>query len=224
MIKDLIKNKKLFKYIFKFQKPILLKEIFQMLIIAILLVVFIFHLLFLGFAIKAIFFDDCSSGGMEFSSRLKKAMSGANQVVAIQKSLGEPVSYSSIEEYANMMAKRFNLVDLKYLQTEKFPYSEYTKKEIRERVLEDYINKPILTLPDGTVFMFEKFGNNCKTVDIYDIENNDCLLVVDLNERQKPNQITGIEVNRSAKDRYYLIIDGNKDVVILPEIYRSYVF
>ena len=38
--------------------------------------------------------------------------------------------------------------------------------------------------------MFKKFGNFCKTVDIDNVENSDCILVMDFNGESKPNEIT----------------------------------
>lgn len=223
LFSELYKNKKLFKYLFKIQKPILIKEVFQLFIIIILLGILFLHIVVVGIYSKDIFsckrpicgYGDCSRD-------LKIAMSSLNQALTYEKSLGSKISYNSVQEYANVFAKRLNLIDVKYLNTDKFPYSEYTKNDRIKGNLSDFVPNPIIIDSRGYLYTFKKFQNSCNVVNIDNVNSSDCVMVVDLNYLSMPNEYTRSQ--RKFKDRYFLIINGNNDTVILPKMYYWFIF
>lgn len=219
-LKNILKNKKLFKYVFKKSKPLLLKEIFQILLIVILSVILLLQLSFVcSFFGKIFSCDNAPTCGYECPVGFKQASSRLNIALTLEKQLVGSISYNSVQDYATVFTKRFNLSDLKYLKTDVYDYTEYSKSEIRKANLQDFVGKPII-IDVNTMYMFKKFQNQCKTVDIENIENNDCIMVIDANRFRKPNKIT-VDA-RKPKDRYFLIINGNNDTVISPKMYHSY--
>lgn len=213
IFRNILKNKKISAKI----------SIPQVAIISVLSVIFMLGLFFIGIVIKQAFSNSKPMcGNFSCSSLILRAISSVNQALTTEKQLGNTISYNSVQDYATIFAKNLILVDLKYLETEKYKYSEYNQKEIEGNVMRDFVGNPIIIDKYGFIYMFKKFENYCKTVDIENIENNDCIMVVDINGNKQPNELifSDFEVANETKDRYFLIIDGNNDTVIHPKMYH----
>lgn len=212
------------KYIFKVSKNNKAKDISQILIIIFLSIISIglFTYCFKTTTYKC---PPGPCGGIECRHQFIRVVSSLNQAVTLEKKLEGHVSYDSAKDFANVLLKRFSISDTWYIKNNsKFPYKNFSDKEIKKNNLEEYVNKPIILCTDDIAFLIAKFEPGCKKVDRAVLENSSCLIDADFNGlKYEPNTKENFNLRRPiSNDRYTFIIDGNKDVVLFPEIYKSF--
>lgn len=223
-LKKLNKNKEMFKDLFKFQKPILVKYIFQILLILIFSLLLIFQTAFLGLLAFSMIKDNCGLHVSDIRASYKISFVMLNHVLNLEKKLSGNVSYENANEFGKIIANRRPIVgfynitdaDVKIKDREK----SFTNREIKKYNLSEYKNMPVIDV--GETIMISKFEPGCKTVDLDNPENSSCIIDVDVNGfKEKPNKKDGFDSKHITNtDRYSFIIDGNEDKVKYPSMYE----
>ena len=176
---------------------------------------------------------------------VKKSLFIMNEIITHEKQFDDGINYDNIENILKVFLKRMPVLQVKYLKMEPYkialrtygknpqsdtfetretPYSEYSKKEIRDYNLSEYKGKPIITTTDGIMYMFYKFEKGCKTVDLDTPKNSSCLVDVDINGIKKPNNKKFNTKKPFRTDRYTFIIDGNNNTVLPAKIYHDMIY
>ena len=150
----------------------------------------------------------CSSSDYYSDSDYKNAISGLNLVIFTDyKSGASKISeINTVDELAQIFVRGHNLI-----RTNNISNSNYDKGIISEKELKVYQNFPCFETSDKKFFAITKFEAGCKNVDMKNPENSSCIIEVDLNGKDKPNQMSE---EKNFKDRHQLIIDGNNNKVL----------
>lgn len=114
--------------------------------------------------------------------------------------------YSSAQKLAKLINSQLPIMESYYLESQYNPYNEFAKTEIYQFNLNDFVNKPTLVTYDGILMSVIKFKEGCKYTNKTFIGKSDCLIEVDINHYNKPNQI--------GQDRTLLAIDGKRNKII----------
>ena len=78
----------------------------------------------------------------------------------------------------------------------------------------DFVNKPTLVTYDGVLMSIIKFNEGCEYINKRNIAKSDCIIEVDTNHYEKPNQI--------GQDRVLMAIDGNtNEIVTDPSFFKN---
>ena len=72
--------------------------------------------------------------------------------------------------------------------------------------LKDFKDKPTLVNYEGVLMSIIKFKNGCKYTNSQFIGKSDCIIEVDLNHYEAPNQI--------GQDRVLFAIDGKNNTIV----------
>lgn len=211
----------------KFFKIQSIKDVWQIFIILVLcfLNLIIIRSFLQGFFPNIFPKKPCSGCGFaECRTGYKKSLSYLNQAVELNYHLDNNVPLDNANDFALMLSKRLMIIDTRNIKgNEKYPEKDLTKQEIKKYNIAQYQGKPIIKTADAMNFVITKFKQGCKNIDETNIENCDCVIDVD---------ISGFEINKNelTKDckkprdiiRYY--IDGNKNKILVPDIYKPCVF
>ena len=91
---------------------------------------------------------------------------------------------------------------------------QLSKYEILQYKLDDFVNKPTLVTYDGVLMSIIKFNEGCEYINKRNIAKSDCIIEVDTNHYEKPNQI--------GQDRVLIAIDGNtNEIVTDPSFFKN---
>ena len=113
-------------------------------------------------------------------------------------------SYSSAEKVAKFINNQLPIMDAYYLHTQNHSYNEFSRYEIYQHKLDDFVNKPTLATYDGILMSIIKFKEGCNYINKTFIGKSDCL--IEVNHFEKPNQI--------GADRTLFAIDGKNNRII----------
>lgn len=115
-------------------------------------------------------------------------------------------TYSNANDMALSLNYRLPIKQMYYVATkyeEPMPFSNY---EIINYRLNDFKNKPTLVNYEGVMMSIIKFQNNCKYTNSQYIGKSDCIIEIDVNHYEEPNQI--------GQDRVLFAIDGKNNTVV----------
>ena len=190
----------MFKYLFKITETNPIKSIVQITLIIVLFIALASLILIIAIPINREYSHSHYCGNTR--TDYKRAINWANMVLEREAALNEKVDYNSEQELAKifidgMKAEKVYNVDIGYLKPKK------------QGLPKEYAEMPAWETPDYKLFVIRKFEKGCKTVnnDNYnDIEQSSCIIEVDVNASHSPNRL--------QKDRFKLIVDGNRNHVL----------
>lgn len=153
---------------------------------------------------------------------LKKSYIGLNQSINYIYSTQGKIDYSSVENFTKQLLFTINVKETKYIKNSNTDSLEFSKYQLFKYKLGKVENKPIIVDLENKMYVIDKIEQNCKVIDLDNIENSSCLIIVDTNGyEKKPNNIK-YQVGKVDKtDRYYFIVDGNKNKIVIPNLYKS---
>lgn len=115
-------------------------------------------------------------------------------------------TYSSAEKVAKFINSKLPVKDLLYVKTTDNIYKEFLASDIYKFNLNDFVNNPTLVTYDKILMSIIKFKDGCKYVNKAFLGTSDCLIEIDVNHFDKPNQI--------GQDRTLFAIDGKNNRII----------
>ena len=116
-------------------------------------------------------------------------------------------TYSSDEKIAKFINSKLPAKDLLYVKTNNSIYKEFLEKDIMEFNLHDFVNHPTIVTYDKILMSIVKFKEGCKYVNKAFLGTSDCIIEIDVNYFDRPNQI--------GQDRTLFAIDGNNNKIII---------
>lgn len=114
-------------------------------------------------------------------------------------------TYSSANDLALSLDFRLPVKNIYYVGSNEEEPMRFESYEILKYNLKEFTNKPTLVTYDGTLMSIIKFKEGCKYINTKYIGKSDCILEVDVNHFEEPNQI--------GKDRVLFAIDGINNTV-----------
>ena len=136
----------------------------------------------------------------------KNTTTELNMALSLEFSTYKDCSYSSAEKLAKFIYTQLPIMDTFYLKTRYTTNNEFSKNEIYQFNLKDFVDKPTLLTYDGILMSIIKFKEGCNYVNKAFLGKSDCLIEVDANNYNKPNQI--------GQDRTLFAIDGKNNKII----------
>ena len=109
-------------------------------------------------------------------------------------------TYSTAEDLALSLNYRLPIKTVYYTKTKDSEPIAFSSYEILKYRLNEFQNRPTLISYDRTLMSIIKFKEGCKYVNSKFIGKSDCIIEVDVNHYEEPNQI--------GKDRVLFAIDG----------------
>lgn len=150
--------------------------------------------------------NNYNSSFNEFSYDYKKSLSLLNQAVTMSQALdGKNANTctgcnSNKQALADFFIQRFNVIDS----------SNPLYRQMYEGLAGDrLLNNPHFLIKDGMLFIIEKAQGRCGDVNTTDPNQANCVIIVDINGQQPPNQLsTGNTKNQDYRvnDRLRLIV------------------
>lgn len=151
-------------------------------------------------------FNNNNASSNEFNHDLIRCFSLLNQAVTMSKALdGKNANTctgcdSNKQALADFFIQRFNVYDISN------PYY----KQMRDGLAGDrLLNNPHFLTKDGKLYIIEKAQGRCGDIDTIDPNQANCVIVIDINGQQGPNQFsTGTNRNQDYRvnDRLRLIV------------------
>jgi len=135
----------------------------------------------------------------------KKAMADLNETLTLEFNIYGEDTYTTAEDLAISLDNHLPVKNIYYLETETEEPLEFSKYEIMKFNLKDFENHPTLVNYDGTLMSIIKFQNSCKYINTRYLGKSDCIIEVDINNFQEPNQI--------GTDRALFAIDGENNKI-----------
>lgn len=115
-------------------------------------------------------------------------------------------TYTSARKVARFIESQLPIKSSYYISSEYEETEQLSKYEILQYKLNDFVDKPTLVTYDGILLSIIKFNKGCEYVNKRNIAKSDCIIEVDTNHYEKPNQI--------GQDRVLMAIDGKNNTVI----------
>ena len=136
----------------------------------------------------------------------KETTTELNMALSLEFSTYKGGTYTSAQKIAAFLNKQLPIMKHYYLKNRRGGYYKFSDDEISRYKLQDFVNKPTLVTYDGLLMSMIKFKEGCKYVNKAFIGNSDCLIEIDVNYFDKPNQI--------GQDRTLFAINGNNNTII----------
>lgn len=133
------------------------------------------------------------------------SVSDLNDALNLEFSVYGKDTYSSDKDLALSLDFRLPVKNLYYVATRDEETMQFQSYEILKYRLKEFQNKPTLITYDGILMSIIKFKEGCKYVNTKYIGKSDCIIEVDVNNFDEPNQI--------GKDRVLFAIDGLNNTV-----------
>ena len=115
-------------------------------------------------------------------------------------------TYSNANDMALSLNYRLPIKQMYYVTTRNEDPMTFSNYEILNYRLNDFKNNPTLVNYEGVMMSIIKFQNNCKYTNSQYIGKSDCIIEVDINHYEPPNQI--------GQDRILFAIDGKNNTVV----------
>lgn len=115
-------------------------------------------------------------------------------------------TYSSANDLALSLNYRLPIKQMYYVSTRNLDPEVFSPYEIMNYKLKDFKDKPTLVNYEGVLMSIIKFKNGCKYTNSQFIGKSDCIIEVDLNHYEAPNQI--------GQDRVLFAIDGKNNTIV----------
>ena len=115
-------------------------------------------------------------------------------------------TYSSAEKVAKFINTKLPVKDLLYVKTPNDIYKEFLASDIYKFNLNDFVNHPTLVTYDKILMSIIKFKDGCQYVNKAFLGTSDCIIEIDVNHFDKPNQI--------GQDRTLFAIDGKNNRIV----------
>ena len=135
----------------------------------------------------------------------KKAMADLNETLTLEFNIYGDETYTTAEDLALSLDKCLPIKSIYYLKTDEEEPQEFSPYEIIQFRLKDFENHPTLINYDGTLMSVIKLQNGCKYVNTKYLGKSDCIIEVDVNNFNEPNQI--------GTDRVLFAIDGKSNKI-----------
>lgn len=123
-----------------------------------------------------------------------------NDALNLEFSVYGKDTYSSADDLALSLNFRLPVKSLYYIGDKLEDTMQFESYEILKYKLKEFQNHPTLVTYDGIMMSIIKFKQGCKYVNTKYIGKSDCIIEVDVNHFDEPNQI--------GKDRVLFAIDG----------------
>lgn len=144
----------------------------------------------------------------------KNTIEELNFALTLEFSTYKGGSYSSARKIARFIKSQLPIKSSYYISSEYEEEEQFSKYEILQYKLDDFLNKPTLVTYDGVLMSIIKFNEGCEYTNKRNIAKSDCIIEVDTNHYEKPNQI--------GQDRVLMAIDGiNNTVITDSNFYRN---
>ena len=114
--------------------------------------------------------------------------------------------YTSADRIAGFINSRLPAKSMLYVKTTNGLYKEFIERDIMKFKLHDFVNNPTIVTYDRLILSIIKFKNGCQYSNKAFIGTSDCLIEVDVNHFDSPNQI--------GQDRTLFAIDGKNNRII----------
>lgn len=115
-------------------------------------------------------------------------------------------TYSSAQKIASFIENQLPIKSSYYFSSSYGDFDEISKYEILKYKLDDFVGKPTLVTYDGILISIIKFNKGCEYTNKRNIAKSDCIIEVDVNHYEEPNQI--------GQDRVLMAINGNTNEII----------
>ena len=129
-----------------------------------------------------------------------------NMALSLEFSTYKGGTYTSAQKIAKFLNNQLPIMKHYYLKNKRGGFNNFSNQEIYKYKLQDFVNKPTLVTYDGLLMSIIKFKEGCKYVNKAFIGQSDCLIEIDVNYFDKPNQI--------GQDRTLFAINGNNNTII----------
>ena len=159
----------------------------------------------------AIYFK-CITGVSEYkASQLDKdnystTIAEIKDALALEFKIYGKETYSNANDMALSLNYRLPIKQMYYVTTRNEDPITFSNYEILNYRLNDFKNNPTLVNYEGVMMSIIKFQNNCKYTNSQYIGKSDCIIEVDVNHYEPPNQI--------GQDRILFAIDGKNNTVV----------
>lgn len=167
----------------------------------IVIAIFIFALMFLK-VVKQ--FNSYKASELEKDNYVI-TVADLNDALNLEFSVYGKDTYSSADDLALSLNFRLPVKNLYYIGDKIEDTMQFESYEILKYKLKEFQNKPTLVTYDGILMSIIKFKQGCKYVNTKYIGKSDCIIEVDVNHFDEPNQI--------GKDRVLFAIDGLNNIV-----------
>lgn len=137
-------------------------------------------------------------------SNYQETVANLNDALSLEFSTYGEETYSTAEDIARSLYKQLPIKKMYYVGTE-YEMNILSRAEIIKYKLEDFQNKPTLISYDGMLLSLIKFQNGCSYVNTKQLGKSDCIIEVDVNHYEEPNQI--------GKDRVLMAIDATTNTI-----------
>lgn len=115
-------------------------------------------------------------------------------------------TYSNANDMALSLNYRLPIKQMYYTSTRYEDPETFSNYEILNYRLHDFKGNPTLVNYEGVMMSIIKFQNSCNYVNKQFIGKSDCIIEVDLNHYEAPNQI--------GQDRVLFAIDGKNNTIV----------
>ena len=144
----------------------------------------------------------------------KNTVEELNFALSLEFSTYRNGTYTSAKKVARFIESQLPIKNSYYMSSEYEEAEQLSKYEILQYKLDDFVNKPTLVTYDGVLMSIIKFNEGCEYINKRNIAKSDCIIEVDTNHYEKPNQI--------GQDRVLMAIDGNtNEIVTDPSFFKN---
>ncbi len=144
----------------------------------------------------------------------KHAVEDLNSSLSLELKAHKFGAFQTAEDIALFINKQLPIKSMYYIGSSYHHMNKFSKYEIMKYKLADFEYKPTVISYDGMLMSVIKFAEGCTYVSKRNIARSDCLIEVDINHYEEPNQI--------GQDRTLFAIDGlNKKVIADPEFFKK---
>ena len=144
----------------------------------------------------------------------KNTVEELNYALTLEFSTYKGGSYTSAKKVAKFIELQLPIKNSYYMSSEYGEIEELSKYEILKYKLDDFVNKPTLVTYDGILMSIIKFNKGCEYANKRNIAKSDCIIEIDTNHYDQPNQI--------GQDRVLMAIDGKtNEIVTDPNFFKN---
>lgn len=154
------------------------------------------------------------------AERLQKAIDEVEYVLAQeQETTGMTVQkYKKDSDLAKMFVRHLDVSSIQNFFYNSVITTRFTPNERYMYKLERYADMPIIQTANLNMYIILKFEQGCKIVDLNEMQNSSCIVLVDLNGINKPNNYG---TTFDDTDRYAIIIDGKTNKALINGYYAK---
>ncbi len=143
----------------------------------------------------------------------KYAVEDLNSSLSLELKAHKHGEFEAAEDIAIFINRQLPIKSMYYVGNDFNNANKFSKYEIMKYRLSDFEYKPTVVSHEGMLMSVVKFAEGCSYVSKKNIAKSDCIIEVDVNHYEEPNQI--------GQDRTLFAIDGrNKKVIADPNFFK----